>query len=71
MYTLPGKILLCPINWGTQLTMEISSNELSAPMAIEKIKLLGAVLELPAKQHCQFRLFTAKMGQMGWISSAV
>ena len=26
-YTLPRKILLCSINWGTQLTMEISSNE--------------------------------------------
>ena len=25
--TLPRKILLCPINWGTQWTMEISSNE--------------------------------------------
>ena len=23
-------------------------------MAVEKIKILGAVLELPAKQHCQF-----------------
>ena len=23
-------------------------------MAIEKIKIFGAVLELPAKQHCQF-----------------
>jgi hypothetical protein len=23
-------------------------------MAIEKIKILGAVLELQAKQHCQF-----------------
>ena len=40
-------------------------------MAIEKIKILGAVLELPAKQHCQFSLFTSKMGQMGCISSAV
>ena len=28
-----------------------------APMAIEKIKLLGAVLELTAKQHCQFSPF--------------
>ena len=27
-------------------------------MAIEKIKILGAVLELPAKQHCQFSLST-------------
>jgi hypothetical protein len=26
-------------------------------MAIEKIKILAAVLELPAKQHCQFRQF--------------
>jgi hypothetical protein len=26
-------------------------------MAIEKIKILGAVLELPAKQHCQFSQF--------------
>ena len=26
-YTLPRKILLCPINWGTQWTIEISSNE--------------------------------------------
>jgi hypothetical protein len=32
-------------------------------MAIEKIKILGAVLELPAKQHCQ--LLTKEMGQMG------
>ena len=28
--------------------MELSSNESLAPMAIEKIKILGAVLELPA-----------------------
>ena len=27
-------------------------------MAIEKIKILGALLELPAKQHCRF-------GQLG------
>ena len=26
-------------------------------MAIEKIKILGAVLELPAKQHCQLSPF--------------
>ena len=25
-----------------------------APMAIEKIKILGAVFELSAKLHCQF-----------------
>ena len=26
-------------------------------MAIENNQILGAVLELPAKQHCQFSLF--------------
>ena len=40
-------------------------------MAIEKIKIMGAVLELPAKQHCQFGPFTKKSGKMGWIGSAV
>jgi hypothetical protein len=27
-------------------------------MAIKKIKILGTVLELPAKQHCQFSLLS-------------
>jgi len=45
--------------------MEMSSNEYSAPIAIDKIKILGAVLELPAKQHYQSSPFTAKIGQMG------
>ena len=36
-------------------------------MAVEKIKILGAVLELPAKQHCQFGPFTKKSGKMGLI----
>ena len=26
-------------------------------MTIAKIKILGAILELPAKQHCQFSTF--------------
>jgi hypothetical protein len=34
-------------------------------MAVEKIKILGAILELPAKQHCQFGQFTKKSGKMG------
>ena len=34
-------------------------------MTIEKIKIQGAVLELPAKQHLQISLFNTKMGQMG------
>jgi hypothetical protein len=32
--------------------MNFTYNGLSASMAIEKIKILGALLELPAKQHC-------------------
>jgi hypothetical protein len=32
-------------------------------MAIETIKILGAIWELPAKQHCQSSPFTAKMSQ--------
>jgi hypothetical protein len=40
-------------------------------MAIEKIEILGAVLELPAKQHSQYSLFSSKLGQLSQISSAV
>ena len=40
-------------------------------MAVEKIKILGAVLELPAKQRCQFSPFTSKMDQIGKIGIAV
>jgi hypothetical protein len=38
---------------------------------LKKIKILGAVLELPAKQHCQFSLFSPFSRQMGWFGSAV
>ena len=37
--------------------MEITSIEKLAPLAIEEIQIRGAVLELPAKQHCQFSPF--------------
>ena len=37
--------LVCPKYVG------FSSNEFQPPMAIEKIKILGAILELPAKPH--------------------
>jgi hypothetical protein len=45
--------------------MDFTENEYSAPRTIEKIKILGAVFELPAKQHCQFGPFTKKSGKMG------
>ena len=40
-------------------------------MAIEEITILGAVLELPAKLHCQFSPFGPFLQYMGWIGSAV
>ena len=39
---------------GAQIAIDFSYNEGFAPKAIKIIKILGAVLELPAKQHCQF-----------------
>ena len=63
--TLPKNKSIFPKNVGTQVSKEFSSNEISAPIAIEKIKILGAVFELPAKQHCQFSPFTKEMGRMG------
>ena len=55
--TPPMIDLLCMKNWGTQWTIEISYNEKLAPKAIEKIKIMGTVFELPAKEHCQFSPF--------------
>ena len=43
----------------------------SAPRTIEKMKILGAVLELPVQQHCQSSPFTSKLGQIGQIGSTV
>ena len=39
-------------------------------MAIEKIKILEAVVELPAKQHCQSSQLTSKLGRIDQIGSA-
>ena len=39
------------------VSMDFTQDKFSAPIAIEKIKILGAVLELPAKKHCQFSPF--------------
>jgi len=63
--------MIHPKNVGAQVGMNFTWNELSASMAIEKVKILGAVLVLPANQHCQSSPFTSKLGQIGQISSAV
>ena len=44
--------VIYPKNVGASVAMNFTKNGLSAHMAIEKIKILEAVLELPAKQHC-------------------
>ena len=46
IYTLATDELLCMKNAGTKISMLFTSNEDLAPLAIEKIKILGAVLEL-------------------------
>ena len=54
--------------------MDFTLDKYSAPMAIEKIKILGAVLELPAKHHCrfgQFGQFVPILKYMGLIVSAI
>ena len=40
-------------------------------MTTERIKILGAILELPAKQQCQFNPFGPFLQYMGWIFSAI
>ena len=55
--TVATNELLCLNNAGTQISMFFISNEYSAPMAIGRIKILGAVLELPATRtanHAHF-----------------
>ena len=54
-------------NMGASIAMNLTYNELLASMVIEKIKILGAVLEPSAKQHCQSSPFTSKLGQIGQI----
>ena len=42
--------------------MDFSYNKGLAPIAIEKTKILGAVLELPARQQCQSSPFARSWG---------
>ena len=51
--------------------MDFIQDKHSAPRTFEKVKIPGAVLELPAKQHCQSSPFTSKLGNIGQIGSVV
>ena len=55
--TLAKTEIIYPKNVVASVAMNFSQDKYSAPMGIEKIKILGAILELPAKQHCQFSQF--------------
>ena len=57
-------------NMGAQVSMEFSSNELSALITIEKkINILGAVLELPGKQLCQSSPFPQKWAKWAELAA--
>ena len=56
---------------GASVAMNFTYDKYWAPMAIKRIKILGALLELPNKQHCQSSPFTSKLGQIGQIGSVV
>ena len=49
--------LLSGKNVRAWVSMDFTQDKFSAPIAIEKIKILGAPWELPAKQHCRFGQF--------------
>ena len=57
LITLAKTKMIYPKNLRAKVAMDFTSVKYSAPMAIEKNKILGVVLELPAKQHCQFGQF--------------
>jgi hypothetical protein len=65
-------------NAGAKISMFFTYNnhkkflhQMNEPWHLKKIEILGAVLELPAKQHCQSNPFTTKLDQMGLIGSAI
>ena len=49
--------MIYPKNVRAKVAMYFTSDKYSAPRTIEKMKILGAVLELPAKHHCRFGQF--------------
>ena len=66
-YTLAKTIMIYPKNVRAKEAVDFTQNKYLALRTIEKMKILGAVLELPAKQHCQSSPFTSKLGQIDQI----
>ena len=61
--------IIIPKNWGTKVATDFTLKEHSAPRTIEENKILGAVLELPAKQHSQFGPFLGKRARLAVLFS--
>ena len=57
--------------WSRERTTKYCNFFNNGSATITCSSILGAVLELPARQHCQSSPFIMKMGQMGWIGRAV
>ena len=70
-YTVPIDRIISVKNAQAWVSMDFKLDKHSTPRTIEKMKILGAVLELPAKQHCQSSPFTSRLRQIGQIDSAV
>ena len=51
--TLAKTKIIYPKNVRTKVAMDFTYDKYLAPRIIEEMKILGAVLELPTKQHCQ------------------
>ena len=60
--TVPIDRIISVKNAQALVSMYFKQDKHLAPRTIEKMKILGAVLELPAKQHCQSSPFTSKLG---------
>ena len=68
-HTLTKTEIIYTKNVRAKVAMDFTNEKYSAPRTIEKMKILGAVLELPAKQHCQSSQCTSKLGQIGIVKS--
>ena len=53
-----------------QVAIDFKLNKYLALKVIEKIKILAAILELPAKQHCQSSPFISKLCQIAMLFSS-
>ena len=55
-------------NWGVRSQWNSAQMNNRHPWQLKRIKILGAVLELPAKQHCQFSpLAIFVVNKLNWL----